>query len=161
MRIIKSIVKTMLNKAGYEVYPKSINYSSNYSSNETMSAGLARLKLRNVNPSCIIDVGAAQGTWTAKAMECWPQSKYELVEPLYEQKVKLEEFKKVHSNINFHLAVAGEERGEVFLNITDDLDGSGIYGEQKGNIRQVPVIAIDDIAQPGGSYIIKLDTHGY
>jgi hypothetical protein len=99
----------------YEIKSKSSTYASSetiYASSEIMSAGLERLKLLGVNPSFIIDVGAAQGTWTAKAIEQWPKSSYQLIEPLHEQKPVLDEFKKKHANINYHLAVAGEEQGK-------------------------------------------------
>jgi FkbM family methyltransferase len=157
MKIIKSIIKATLNRAGYEIYSK-IPSSGN---SESMKAALQRLKLKGINPSCIIDIGAAQGTWTEKAIEYWPKSSYQLIEPLHEQKQVLDEFKKKHANINYHLAVAGEERGETYLNVTEDLDGSGVYGGQSGNSRKVPVITIDDIASVGNSFLIKLDTHGY
>lgn len=157
MSIITTAIKKFIDKAGYEIKSKSFHYSGP----ETMSAGLERLKSKGINPSCIIDVGAAQGTWTAKAIEYWPDSNYELVEPLSEQKDILEELKKAHANINYHLAVAGEQLGEVFLNISDDLDGSGVYGEQTGNARKVPVIPIDQLAGSQKSCLIKLDTHGY
>jgi FkbM family methyltransferase len=84
-----------------------------------------------------------------------------LIEPLTEQQDTLEQFKRLNPNVHYHLAVAGEEQGEVILTISDDLDGSGVYGEQTGNSRKVPVIAIDDIAGGVESCIIKLDTHGY
>ncbi len=53
---------------------------------------------------------------------------YELIEPLIENKEALEEIKSINSNINFHLAVAGEASGETWLEVSPDLDGSGIYG---------------------------------
>jgi FkbM family methyltransferase len=157
MSIIKSIIKTALNKAGYDVYQKSFNIPAPNSMNE----GLHRLKTKGVHPSCIIDVGAAQGTWTTNALQYWPDSNYKLVEPLIEQQNTLEQLKALNPNIDYYLAVAGEEQGEVSLTISDDLDGSGIYGGATKNSRQVPVISIDDIAGHEKSCLIKLDTHGY
>ena len=57
----------------------------------------------------------------------------------------LSELKKKNDNIDFHLAVAGETAGEIGLNVSSDLDGSGIYAEQGENLRMVPVVSIDDI----------------
>ena len=158
MSIITAAVKKFFDKAGYEIRLKSLNHSS--PGFETMSAGLERLKQKGINPVRIIDVGAAQGTWTAKAIQYWPESAYDLIEPLTEQQDILEQLKRTHANINYHLAVAGEQNGEVVLNISEDLDGSGIYGGQAGNARKVPVIPIDQIAG-SESCVIKLDTHGY
>jgi FkbM family methyltransferase len=157
MSIIRSLIKAALKKAGYDIHSRSVKFSEG----ETMGAGLERLKSKGINPSCIIDVGAAQGTWSLKAIEQWHESRYQLIEPLHEQKDVLEELKKTHSNMDYHLAVAGEGPGEVYLNISDDLDGSGVYGQQTANSRRVPVIPIDHIAGSETSYIIKLDTHGY
>lgn len=157
MNKITETIKKLLDKAGYEVHSKATKFAGS----DLMSSGLERLKSNGLNPSCIIDVGAAQGTWTAKAIQYWPGSNFELIEPLQEQKNILDQLKKTYSNINYHLAVAGEEQGEVYLNISDDLDGSGIYGEQAGNSRKVPVITIDQIAVEQKSCMIKLDTHGY
>ena len=157
MKIIKSLIKATINKAGYDLCPK----SSKNSDHGSMTEGLERLKQKGINPSYIVDVGAAQGTWTTLALKYWPDSEYELVEPLQEQKQVLGNLKNKQPNINFHMAVAGEGAGEVFLNITEDLDGSGIYGGNEGRGRKVPVLAIDDIVPPGKSCLIKLDTHGY
>lgn len=157
MSIITVAIKKFLGKVGYEIKSKSFNYDGP----ETMSGGLERLKLNRIIPDAIIDVGAAQGTWTTKALACWPESSYELIEPLLEQRETLEALKKTHSNINYHMAVAGEKCGEVLLNISDDLDGSGIYGEQTGNSRKVPVVTIDGITAAARTCMIKLDTHGY
>jgi hypothetical protein len=71
MSIIKSIVKAAINKVGYDVHLRAFNAPAADSMNE----GLHRLKFKGINPSCIIDVGAAQGTWTAKALQYWPDSK--------------------------------------------------------------------------------------
>ena len=159
MSLVTAAIKKLLDKVGYEIKSKSVNYS--LAGLETMTFGLERLKLKGINPTCIIDVGAAQGTWTAKTIQYWPESHFELIEPLQEQEEVLKQLKKSHPNINYHLAVAGEDQGEVYLNVSDDLDGSGIYGKQAGNSRKVPVIAIDHIAAQEKSCMIKLDTHGY
>ncbi len=79
-----------------------------------------------------------------------------------ENKHALEELKLNNSNIQFHLAVAGEKSGETFLEVSSDLDGSGIYGGDSPNSRKVPVVKVDDIAiDKSGSILLKLDTHGY
>jgi FkbM family methyltransferase len=127
-----------------------------------MEAGLERLAARGMRPGVIIDVGAAQGTWTAKALKYWPSATYELLEPLYEQEEALQTLQKQYPNINYHLAVAGEQAGVVKLNVSDDLDGSGIYGDNANNGRDVPVTTLNAIgAGKPGPFLIKLDTHGF
>lgn len=157
MSIAKAIVKNVFNKLGYRIQSNKIIPEKN-----SMADGLERMKQLKINPETIIDIGAAEGTWTADALKLWPSASYELIEPLTEQKAKLEQLKLLHSNINYHMAVAGEEPGEASLNISPDLDGSGIYGWDLPSARKVPVITVDDIARnKPGRFIIKFDTHGY
>jgi FkbM family methyltransferase len=158
MRILKSFVKGVLDKAGYVVSPK----TKNMFSGGGMGEGFLRMREIGVLPDIVIDIGAAQGTWTKKAMRVWPNAKYELIEPLVENKFELEQVKLANSNINFHLAVAGEISGETWLEVSPDLDGSGVYGVSTSNSRKVPMDKVDDIiADLNGSILLKLDTHGY
>ena len=160
MPVFKSIVKKLIASAGYSISRKQSPMMEN--NQDEMAAGLERMKLLQINPDVIIDIGAAQGTWTKKALQVWPLAAYELVEPLKEQVGVLEQLKVAHSNINYHVAVAGEAMGDTMLNVSPDLDGSGVYGNNAENARKVPVITIDEIvANIPGNVLIKLDTHGY
>jgi hypothetical protein len=65
-----------------------------------------------------------------------------------------------------HVAVAaGETRGQVTLNVSDDLDGSGIYGGTcEGRGRVVPMATVDAVVREERllpPFLLKLDTHGY
>jgi FkbM family methyltransferase len=156
--MIKSILKRALNKAGYTVL------KNNWTVFEpgSMPAGMQRAKDLGISPSVIIDIGAAQGSWTQKTFKIWPEAVYHLIEPLKEQIDKLEQLKKLYPKVNYHLAVAGETSGKTYLNISPDLDGSGVYGTLSENAREVPVIMIDDIVRGiPGEILIKFDTHGY
>src|SRR5438034_587423 len=134
MSVIKSLVRKIISSSGYTFYKNTIvPYNP-----ESMSAGFNRMKQTGISPATIIDIGAAQGTWTEKALAYWPDAQYELVEPLVEQTAVLDQFKLRHPNINYHLAVAGEKAGETFLNVSPDLDGSGVYGSNEANARKVP-----------------------
>lgn len=127
----------------------------------TMYSALLRLKDIGVNPECIIDVGAAVGSWSENAIEIWPSASFHLIEPLTEQTIKLEKLKKKYSKINIHEGVAGNTTGSVSFSVSEDLDGSGVYGVQ-GNTRDVPVFKIDVIVKNElGPILIKMDTHGY
>ena len=116
-----------------------------------------------LRPDIVVDLGAAQGTWTEKALTIWPNAQYHLVEPLAEQVAFVKPLQEKHPNITVHLAVAGEAPGEAALTVSPDLDGSGVYGGAvEGQIRMVPVMTIDEIArQSKGSVFMKFDTHGY
>lgn len=159
MRRIKSFILKLISLTGYNLYKKEIIHHNPIS----MDAGLRRMHSLNINPGTVIDVGAAEGKWAEMAMTIWPKANFKLVEPLAEQADKLAALKLKHPNLSYNLAVAGEQRGETFLNVSPDLDGSGIYGDKnEKNAREVPVITLDEIVQhSAGSIMIKLDTHGY
>jgi FkbM family methyltransferase len=155
---MKSVIKRAIAAAGYKVVKN--DFDPQY--NETMASALARLKNNGILPDTIVDLGAALGTWTEKALHIWPEAKYEMVEPLAEQTTALQAVKKRHPKVDYHLAVAGATPGEVGLNVSPDLDGSGVYNVQGDNVRMVPVITIDDIVKESArSVLIKFDTHGY
>jgi FkbM family methyltransferase len=155
---IGSFINGILGKIGYNI---SRNRNTSFP-DSSMDSGLKRMRGLEINPSKIIDVGAAAGTWTEKAIIYWPNAVFELIEPLEERRGCLRKLKSVYPNINYHIAVAGENRGEVGFNVSNDLDGSGIYDSHADNSRKVPVIAIDDIVNVDDKDIaIKFDTHGY
>ena len=158
MSIIKSFILKAISSAGCTLYKNTlIPYDAG-----SMTAGMERMKNLHIHPSTIIDIGAAQGTWTQKALHYWPHANYELIEPLAEQATILDQLKIRYPNINYHLAVAGASAGETFLNVSPDLDGSGVYGDSNENARKVPVVTIDQITAGGtGDILVKLDTHGY
>jgi hypothetical protein len=58
----------------------------------------------------------------------------------------------------------GEENKEAVFNISDDLDGSGIYGNQDKNSRIVQMQTLDSLIEKNAlpsPFLIKFDTHGY
>jgi FkbM family methyltransferase len=153
--MLKALIKKMFGLTGYYLYKRGAEHY-------TMEAALRRLKERGISPGTIIDIGAAEGEWTKLALSYWPNAHYHLIEPLKEQESKLKNLRESNSLLQYHLAVAGERSGEVTLNISDDLDGSGIYAKENSKGRKVPVINLDDTSKgTNGPYLIKFDTHGY
>jgi FkbM family methyltransferase len=129
-----------------------------------MDAALARAASLVPDIATVIDVGAAAGTWTTRALRHFPRASYLLIEPLAEREPELRALKREHSAVEFALAAAGQAPGEVTINVSSDLDGSGIYGRSTQKERRVPMTTIDgEIAsrELGGPYFVKLDTHGY
>lgn len=158
--MIKNILKKIVSAAGYTVQRKpAVSISNNWDDN-SMSAGLARMKNIGISPKSIIDIGAAQGTWTKKALDIWPSGEYHLIEPLFENEAALKRLQTEQPNIKYYLSVAGEKAGTVNLHVSEDLDGSGIYENNSANGRLVPVIPVDDIVTDQ-EVLLKLDTHGY
>jgi len=162
---LKKLVKNLIRKSGYELkkYP-TVNRKLQIAGgiDQSMNGALNRLKKLRIDPNTIIDVGAAAGNWTRLALAHWPSASYHLIEPLQEQAVSLNDLKLKYSRLNWHQGVAGNETSIVKFSVSNDLDGSGVYGNDAENVREVPVFKIDDILKNvEGPFLIKLDTHGY
>jgi len=129
-----------------------------------MFAALARVRQHEFPIKSVIDIGAAEGKWSAKAMAIFPDCRFLAIEPLEEQKAALDALKKRKQNFDYALCAAGEiDQSTAYLNVTADLDGSTIAGAD-GQARRIPVRTIDGlIAEKNlpGPYLIKFDTHGY
>lgn len=130
----------------------------------SMAAGLRRLAERGVRVSTIIDVGAASGHWTELAIRSYPAARGLLLEPLEERRAELSALAAKRPSLDFVIAAAGAACGEIAMNVSSDLDGSGIYGRANSTSRQVQLTTIDheiarlDLPAP---FLIKLDTHGF
>ena len=125
----------------------------------SMEAGLRRAGTRRPKIGTVIDVGAAAGKWTKLARPHFPEARFFLIEPLRERVPELEAL-----GVDFVSAVAGAEPGETTLNVTDDLDGSGVADAPGSASRTVAVTTIDrEVSERKltGPFFIKLDTHGY
>lgn len=125
----------------------------------SMEAGLRRAGARLPKIGTVIDVGAAAGEWTKLARPHFPEVRFFLIEPLRERVPELEKL-----GVDFLSAVAGAETGETTLNVTDDLNGSGVADAPGNGSRTVAVTTIDrEVAARNlpAPYFIKLDTHGY
>jgi FkbM family methyltransferase len=154
------MIRNILSSAGYTLQRKTVGSISKSHDENSMAAGLERMKKIGISPKNIIDVGAAQGSWTKKAMEIWPSAEYHLIEPLRENEYALKQLQLKNPKVQYHLSVAGEDIGTVNLHVSEDLDGSGIYGDDGDKTRSVPMMPIDNLMSNDES-LIKLDTHGY
>lgn len=130
-----------------------------------MDSMVQRLAQRKVPIQSVIDIGASDGKWSIDCMKHFPAANYLAVEPLEERKKALEANKRRFSNFDYALCVAGDvDGGEVSLNVTNDLDGSTVEGENSGVSRSCPVRTIDSLVSETnlpGPYLLKFDTHGY
>lgn len=133
------------------------------SNENTMTSALKRLQKLGIQPEVIIDLGAAKGKWTEIALSIWQSSNYKLVEPLKEQINNISQSLKLNKGIEIFEGVAGSDPGKIVFTMTDDLDGSGVYGGNGNNTREVRVLAVDEIMKKVNdvSVLLKLDTHGY
>lgn len=126
-----------------------------------MIGGMSRIKDLGIEPTLIVDIGAAKGSWTKNALDYWPESVYKLIEPIREQIDMMPKSISNNAKVEIIEGAVGEKTGTVSFSITEDLDGSGVYGEGENN-RMVNVNNLDEICKDShGSFVLKLDTHGY
>lgn len=113
-----------------------------------------------ITPDFVIDVGAAEGKWASRCADIWPNASFTLIEPLAEHDTLLKGLSLRH-NWRYECFVAGEGPGFVDFTITDDLDGSGVYGNAGAATRRIEVQSLDSVMPATGRGVLKLDTHGY
>ena len=160
---MKDLIKKALRTVGYDLQKR--NQTRPVQDN-SMLAGLERISQRHTQLNTIVDVGAAAGTWTEKALHFWPDAHYLLVEPLEERQDSLQALAHQHSRVKVAPVVLGEKADTVTFSVSQDLDGSGMYSEEDthNTNRRVTVASLDELLaqhQLSGPYLIKLDTHGY
>jgi FkbM family methyltransferase len=163
---VKNIIKSVFSRLGFDVRRKKNKVHGLANLNDKMLAGLKRFKALNIQCNTIIDIGAAEGSWSLTSQKLWPECSYLMFEPLEERKDLLENLCREHSNFHYVPMAAGKERTTIQFIISPDLDGSGVApsGTQDHQIRSVDVSSIDEEVKTrglSGPYLIKLDTHGF
>lgn len=133
---------------------------------DSMMAGMLRAKNNwKINPRTVIDLGAAAGTWSEKAINVWKHADYLLFEPLEERKAELLELAGKFPNVRPVFVAVGDHSGKVSFRVSGDLDGSAIAeAGEGGETREVDLMTLNDaVAQKecSGPYLIKFDTHGF
>jgi FkbM family methyltransferase len=164
-KIIKSIINAILNRFGLNIVRVKSTVEPPWV-NEHMLKGLLRLKKVDLDIQTIVDVGAAAGSWTVMAKDIWPGCAYVLFEPLEERQKELKTLASSLDNVFIVPYAAGKTISETKFYVSDDLDGSGIVGEDinASNVRIVKQTTIGielNKFNLKGPYLIKLDTHGY
>jgi FkbM family methyltransferase len=169
--MLKVSIKKIFNFLGFSIvrnknYPlqNAINVLSVVNDNGIESAFI-RLKRKIISANTIIDLGAASGTWTQKAMKFWPDSIFLMVEPLAERSEILIEMTRKFPNCFYVPHAVGDSNEKVKFIVSPDLDGSGVYGSNsEGEERLVYMRKLDEVVDSSnvkGPYIIKFDTHGF
>lgn len=167
--MFKKIIRKFFNALGFDLVKKGISSNNNVVSNKikqddnSMSHTLIRLKNIGLNPSTIVDIGAASGNWAKEVNELWKEASIVAFEPIGEQVERLKVNTVSFANkLHLFQAVAGDQNGEIDFSITDDPDGSGVYGDGHGKKVKMPMITIDTAVEKlNGPFLIKLDTHGF
>lgn len=124
---------------------------------------LQGLKKRGYHPETILDIGAAEGSWTLSAIRSFPTARYFLIEALEERRPELEELRRDYRNVTFAICGVGKEPGDLLFGITPELYGSSFAYEGAEN-RMVQVKTLDDLFASGcfqQPSFLKLDVQGF
>jgi FkbM family methyltransferase len=129
-----------------------------------MESGLRLLASKRPAIGAILDLGAARGDWSARALDLFPGVPVLAVDPLQERDRYLGALKQRNDSFDYVIAAAGDRSGEfVELSVTKDLDGSTVDGAE-GVRRRVDVVSVDDLVAArglSGPFFLKFDTHGF
>lgn len=159
---LKKSLGYLLGKAGYQLVSRSMLDQMTLNRWD-MGSSLLRLKAHLPEPGTVIDLGAAVGEWSRKSLAVYPGVKHLLVDPLSERIEKLDTLCQQYPEVSYVIAAAGEREGTLDINVSDDLDGSGIYAGQTGT-RTVKAVRLDSLVGEYACkppYLLKFDTHGY
>jgi len=160
-RSLRQALNRVLAFTGHELLPRE---RDGIATSFTTEGVFRRISARSTAVGTVLDVGAAAGRWTRKALAHFPEAQYLLIEPLEERRASLETLCASHDNLRMVFAVAGDRVGTVAFDVSSDLDGSGVYGGRGAAGREVPMTTLDaevERLQLPAPYFIKLDTHGF
>lgn len=158
MRIGETVNK-VVGKAGLEIRRRRTARPGSMAEVVTHIAGLGW------RPATVIDVGVADGT--PGLYDSFPEAALLLVEPLAEFEPLLARLCQEHRG-QYVLAAAGDQEGEVTLNVHTVLSGSSLLHEVEGSQvdgtpRTVPTVKLDAVCAERdlvGPYLLKVDVQG-
>jgi FkbM family methyltransferase len=152
-------------KAGNSTVPASVDRCIG-----DVTTFLEDVRQRGFHPQGIIDVGANRGGWTKMARRVFPGVPVILIEPQREMECHLRELCDSDGNLEYVLAGAGAEKGELVQTIWEDLVGSSFLPAtnaqqlHEGTQRVTPVITIDGLLKDRPDFqpdLVKLDIQGF
>lgn len=128
-------------------------------------AALRRMAGRGVGVETFIDVGAAKGAWSEKAMALWPRAGAHLLEAKESWRPALEDFQKRHANVTYEVAGVSSEPGTIYFPVSGDPYGGAVFHNpaDRDDLEAIKATSIDhemSRLQLKGPFAIKLDTHG-
>lgn len=130
----------------------------------SMFEALQRQKDRGLSIDYVIDVGASNGNWSRECLKYFSYAQYLLVEAQSGHEDSLVSFKQEFKNIDYVIAAAGKENGKIYFDNTGLFGGIASETKLEKNCIEVPVISPDEEIKKRnyqGSFLLKLDTHGF
>jgi FkbM family methyltransferase len=126
-------------------------------------ASFADAKSRGFTPAAVIDVGAAEGTWTQECLSVFPDAKYLLVDPLPANVSKLEALAAAHPNVAWWGGAVGPMAGTLKLFEHGDQTSAFEGPSFPGPVIEVEQRTLDNLTAEKsltGPLILKLDVQG-
>jgi FkbM family methyltransferase len=159
-QFIKNKIKQWLASRGYALYKN----QNGHDYEPTIDGAFKRLLRRNIPIQTVIDIGASDGSWSAKLMQFLPLAHYFLVEAQPVHQKALEQFCGKKKNIEFILAAASDKKGKLYFDTSDPLGGLASDTPFQSHCIEVPATTIDhEISKRAlqKPFLLKLDTHGF
>ncbi len=129
----------------------------------TMDTCLSGLRDRGFLADHIFDVGAADGTWSRRAREFWPEASSILFEPLTEREAELNSLAQILPNTVWHKCGLGRERTMLDISLSSNLFISS-FAYTGDSSRRVQVETLDHLLTEGriprGNFM-KIDVQGF
>ena len=124
-----------------------------------------KLKHLDFEPELIIDVGAARGEWSLECLEAFPDSNYLLIDPLPENKKKLETLK-ISNSFNFWSGALGSSIDSLELNLHSDQSSfyKGEYADDKKisvNLKSLDSLLNEIYPEIKKNILLKIDVQGF
>ena len=164
---LKAVARWVLGALGLEVRRRS-ELPPEAPDRRSMHTVLAHAASLGLAPATVVDVGAAEGTFTRTCRQVFPQATYLLVEPLAEFAAALGALQRSAPGMRVRHAAAAVRSGEATLHVHADLYGSSLLleregGEVNGTPRTVPAVTVDEIVaaeRAAPPFLLKLDVQG-
>ena len=162
--MIKKIIGKALNKILNLVDYQLVRLSKYPFKSLSIDSSLQRLKVKNIFPHTVIDIGASNGHWTKTVKPHYPDAYYYLIEanPVHEK--SLFDFVSKNSNCAFTLAAAADTVGEIFFDDSDPMTGLAAHERDNHCFKRFPCTTVDEEVATNslkGPFLLKLDTHGF
>jgi len=131
--------------------------------------------LQNLQPGCVVDVGANRGQFTLVSRQVFPLAKIHAFEPLAEPAQIFQKVFRDDPNVEFHLCAIGREQKTATIHVTRDDDSSSLLPVTAAQVgmspeavetetRQVLVLPLSQALAadclPTGS-LLKIDVQGF
>jgi FkbM family methyltransferase len=125
---------------------------------------LRRLKRKGFAPDFVLDVGASTGVWSDIAKRIFPEARFLLIEPLYQQHAeRCDWYFRKHPDFECVPVAVSDQPGATELNVSSDLYGSSLLHPRDFRSYEpfpVPVSTLDRVArerQLAGRGLLKID----